>query len=96
MFSTKSPTVINAYKTQQNWFTKSSNYGDIDKDGYCADGFHHQTGIDRAGNSLKDYQQDLQYFEGAGYHSAKYEETVAMWDFDVEKEMPCIKVVELI
>ena len=49
MLTDFSPTVVNAYKNVQSWFTKNSQYTEVDSEGYDAYGYHIETKKDRAG-----------------------------------------------
>lgn len=88
MLTNFSPTVINAYKNIQNWFSSNSQYSEIDSEGYDGYGYHSETKKDRAGFTREQYLKDAEYFENAGYFSILAEKIVKQWDIHMGTGLP--------
>ena len=88
MLTDFSPTVVNAYKNFQSWFTKNSQYTEVDSEGYDAYGYHIETKKDRAGFTREQYQNNAEYFENAGYFSILFEKICKQWELNPSSGLP--------
>ena len=76
-----SPTVVDAYRRNQNWFESYSQGQVYDPDGYDRYGYDRKD-VDRAGNNEFDYLYNDGDFDSDEDINFLYEDALAEWGFD--------------
>ena len=76
-----SPTVVNAYSRDRNWFEKYSQGQTYDPEGYDSYGYDIND-VDRADNNEIDYMyNDAPWDEDLDYNNL-YDDALSQWTFD--------------